>query len=112
MRTCVIYLALYILLTLCACTSTQHVALDFSDKKSPKIEIFLSEVQKPVKEYEVISYAETSGAIFANKNNLLRALKRKAVELGGDAVINVRFFYIPHTFSGLPAVEGVIIKYK
>lgn len=103
---------LVILLSFCACTSTQYVPLDFSDKKSPKIEIFISEIQKPVKEYEVISYAETSGAVFTTKKQLVRALKKEAVKLGGDAVINVKFFYIPWALSSLPAVEGIVIKYK
>lgn len=103
---------LVVLLSFCACTSTQYVPLDFSDKKSPKIEIFLSEIQKPVKEYEIISYVETSGTIFTTKKQLVRALKKEVAKLGGDAVINVRFFYIPHAFDGLPSVDGVIIKYK
>lgn len=101
-----------ILLIGVSCTSTQHVALNYSDKKTPNIEIFMSELQKPTKEYEVISYIETSGAIFATKKQLLCALKRKAKELNGDAVIDVRFFYIPHIFSGLPSIEGVVVKYK
>lgn len=100
------------MLSLMACTSTQYVHLDYSDKKSPKIEILLSEIQKPIKEYEVISYIETSGAVFTTKKQLLRGLKREAEKLGGNAVIDVKFFYIPWALSSLPAVDGVVIKYK
>lgn len=112
MRKFAVLIPFSIMLSLCACTSTQYVPLDFSDKKSPRIEIYLSEIQKPVKEYEVISYIETSGAVFANKKQLLRGLKKEAEKLGGNAVIEVKFFYIPWALSSLPAVDGVVIRYK
>lgn len=112
MRTIAVLITFCIILSICACTSTQYVPLDFSDKKSPKIEIFLSEIQNPVKEYEVISYVETSGAVFTTKKQLLRGLKKEAEKLRGNAVIDVKFFYIPWVLSSLPAVEGVVIKYK
>ena len=112
MRTTIAIIILHVLLTLCACTSTQYVALDFSDKKSPKIDVFLLESQEPVKEYEVICYIETSGTIFTTKKQLLRGLKKKAEKLGGNAVMDVKFFYIPWVLTSLPAVDGVLIKYK
>lgn len=112
MKMSLFYIGIIILLVFSSCTSTQHVALNYTDKKTPSIEIFISGVQNPIKEYEIISYIETSGSIFATKKQLLCAMKRKAMEMGGDAVINVRFFYIPHMFSGLPSIEGVVVKYK
>jgi len=42
----------------------------------------------------------------------LIGLKKKVDELGGDAVIDVHFFYIPWFLSSLPAVDGAVIKYK
>ncbi len=107
-----IFIILSVLLTLNACTSTQYVALSSTDKKSPKVEVFLRDIQKPVKEYEIISYIETSGTIFTTKNQLIIGLKKKVDKLGGDAVIDVNFFYIPWVLSSIPAVDGVVIKYK
>jgi hypothetical protein len=112
MKTKLILIILSTLLTLYACTSTQYVALSSTDQKSSKIEIFLRDIQKPIKEYEIISYIETSGTIFTTKNQLLVGLKTKADKLGGDAVIDVNFFYIPWVLSSLPAVDGAVIKYK
>ncbi|MGC9332124.1 MAG: hypothetical protein ACP5DZ_09665 [Bacteroidales bacterium] len=112
MKTKIILIVLSALLTLSACTSTQYVALSSTDKKDSNVEVFLRDVQKPVKEYEIISYIETSGTIFTTKNQLLRGLKKKVDELGGDAVIDVHFFYIPWVLSSLPAVDGAVIKYK
>ncbi len=112
MRQFAIIISVSFLLALVGCTYTQYVPLDFSDAKSPKIEIFLSGVQKPMKEYDVISYIETSGTTFTTKEQLLRALKRESVKLGADAVMDVKFFYIPNESGGLPSVSGVAIKYK
>lgn len=104
--------AIIVLLTLSSCTSTQYVPLDYSDKKSPKIEVFLTCIQKPSREFEIVAYIETSGSVFASQKQLLRGLKKKAEKLGGDAVTEVNFFYIPWVLSSLPSVKGVVIKYK
>jgi hypothetical protein len=96
---------------LTSCASTQHFSPG-ADKRSPKLDVFLARVQSPQKEHEVIAFIETSGSIFASKNQLMRSFNRKAAELGGDAVADVDFFYIPWVFSSLPAVKGVVIKYR
>lgn len=101
-----------ILFTLSSCTSTQYVLLDNSDKKGPQIDIYLSGIQKPSKDYEILAYIETTGSAFTLHNKLVKGLKKKAAKLGGDAVIEVNFFYIPWGFSSLPSVEGVVVKYK
>lgn len=99
-------------ITLVSCTSTQFVSLNTIDNKSPNTEIYLKDLQNPVKEFEVLSFIETTGALFSSKNDLIIGLKKKAKKLGGDAVIDVEFFYIPWACNSLPAVKGVLIKYK
>lgn len=95
-----------------SCVSTQTVSLQNNIDDKNAIEIYLDELNKPSKEYEIISYIEASGSVFANKNNLNKALKKNAKKLGGDAVINIKYFYIPWAFSSLPAAEGIVVKWK
>lgn len=95
-----------------SCVSTQTVSLQNNTDEKNAIEIYLNELNKPIKDYEIISYIEASGSVFANNNNLNKALKKKAKKLGGDAVINIKYFYIPWAFSSLPAAEGIVVKWK
>lgn len=111
MKTTLVATKIFFLATLCACTSTQYVSLDASGKNS-SIGFFLSKTQLPLIEYEAIAYIETSGSVFATHEQLVRSLKRKAAKLGGDAVIEANFFYIPWAFSSTPAINGVVVKYK
>lgn len=100
------------ILYLASCTSSQYTYLDRSDKKSPQIDVYMIDQQQPNQEYDVLAYIETSGWVFTNKKQLLRGLRNKAKNLEADAIIDVRFFYIPHLVSGLPTVEGIAVKYN
>ena len=103
---------LFLCMTLMSCMSSQIVSVQNSNKQDPNIEIYLRELNSPKRDYEIVSYIEVSGSVFASKSALLNTLKKKASKLGGDAVVNVNYFYIPWVFSSLPAVEGVVIKFK
>jgi hypothetical protein len=80
--------------------------------KSPNIEIFLKNTQKPTKEFEVIGHIETTGSIFTSHKQLIKGVKKKTGKINGDAIIEVEFFYIPWALSSLPSVKGIVIKYK
>lgn len=95
-----------------SCVSTQTVSLQYNIDEKNAIEIYLDELNKPLKDYEIISYIEASGSVFASKNHLNTALKKKAKELGGDAVINIKYYYIPWVLSSLPAAEGIVVKWN
>ncbi len=112
MRTFFCLSVISILLILSSCTSTSYVAFNNPTKKSPNVEIFLKGVKSPIKEYEIIAYIETTGAIFTTQRQLVEALKVKSEKLGSDAIMEVDFFYIPWALSSLPSVKGIAIKYK
>lgn len=101
-----------LLLFLSSCTSSQYVLLNPVDKKSPDIEIYLKNIKKPTKEFEVIAHIETTGSIFTNQKQLIKGLKKKAEKINGNAIIEVEFFYIPWVLSSLPSVKGVVVIYK
>ena len=104
--------SLFLCLTLMSCMSSQIASVGNSDKQDPHIEVYLKELNSPKKDYEIVSYIEVSGSVFASKNALLKTLKKKATKLSGGAIVNVNYFYIPWAFSSLPAIEGVVVKYK
>lgn len=66
----------------------------------------------PDKPYEEIIYIEASGSIFHGKKALLKKLKQKAEKENADAIVNVKFSYIPWVASSIPMVDGIAIKYK
>ncbi len=101
-------LALFLFIT--GCTSTQHVALDPTTTKH-KVDVYLRNNSPPQRDYRIVSYVETTGAVFASKKDLIKGMQRRALMLDGDAVIDVEFFYIPWILASLPAAEGTIIKY-
>jgi len=105
-------LPLFFCMTLISCVSSQFVSLENSNKENPNVEVYLKELNKPTKEYEVLSYIEVSGSVFTTNEKLIKAMKKKANKIGGDALISVDFFYIPWALSSLPAAKGVIVKYK
>lgn len=94
---------------LTSCVTTQSAYLQSSqDKKGA--EVFMSNL--PDKPYEEIIYIEASGSIFHGKKALLKKLKQKAEKENADAIVNVKFSYIPWVASSIPTVEGIAIKYK
>jgi len=93
------------------CTSSQYVQTNPVVSGQPEISIIFDD-QDPTMDFEVIGYIETSGWIFTSNKALIKGLRKKAQKEGADAVIDVKFFYIPWVLTSLPAVDGVLIKYK
>ena len=90
------------LLALTSCATSQVASLQVSDSQDLPV-WFQQPAPAP---YEPVAYIETSGSIFANKQYLLRRLKKRALREGANGVANVRFGY---TFWW-PYVEGVAVK--
>lgn len=90
-----------------SCASTQ-VARFSSDKDD--LPVYSATV--PDRPFTETVYFETTGSILHSKKALMRTLKRKAKKENVDALIKVRFYYIPHLLTGLPAVEAVGVNYK
>lgn len=68
--------------------------------------------EKPDKAYEVIGHVEASGFVFASNKQLVYALQKQARQQQADAIVNVRFSYIPALLIGIPYAEGELVKYK
>jgi len=111
MKSKIIFLLL-IYMTLSSCVSTESVSIGTVKKDTSTIEVYFKDANSPKKDYEILAYVEVSGSIFTSKSSLLKALKKKTDKLGGDAVINVKYFYIPWGFGSLPALDGVVVKFK
>ncbi|MBO4543945.1 MAG: hypothetical protein K6F29_03260 [Bacteroidales bacterium] len=68
--------------------------------------------EKPDKAYDVIGHVEASGFVFSSNKQLVYALQKQARQQQADAIINVRFSYIPALLIGIPYAEGDLIKYR
>lgn len=98
-----ILLGLMLALTITSCTTTRVATLTKAENET--VELFTTKL--PDRKYLEICYIETSGAIFHTPQNLLNGLKKKAIEIKADAVINIKY-----DFQGLyPIVSGTAIKY-
>lgn len=90
--------------TMTSCTTTRVATLTKGDNET--IELFTTKL--PDKKYVEICYIETSGGIFHTPQQLLKGLKKKAVEIKADAVINIKYDFQ----AWYPIVSGTAIKYK
>lgn len=88
---------------------TTHTAYFNSTKDKKEIEVFMTKL--PDRPYEEIAFIDASGSIFHGSKSLLRNLKQRAEKENADAIINVKFTYIPWVLVSIPAVEGVAVKY-
>lgn len=88
---------------------TTHTAYFKSSKDKKEIEVFMTKL--PDMPYEEIAFINASGSIFHGSKSLLRNLKQRAEQENADAIINVKFTYIPWVLVSIPAVEGVAVKY-
>jgi uncharacterized protein YbjQ (UPF0145 family) len=92
-----------LVLAITSCTTTRVANLIKSENET--IELFT--VKLPDRKYEEISYIQTDGGIYQTPQKLLNGLKKKAIELKADAVINIKY-----DFQGwYPVVSGTAIKY-
>ena len=95
---------LIVIAALTSCTTTRVATLAKSESET--IELFTTKI--PDRSYEEISYIQTDGGIFHTPQQLLNGLKKKAVELQADAVINIKYDFQ----AWYPIVSGTAIKYK
>lgn len=101
-------LLLFTLTIFSSCVTTMTANLQPSADKD--ISVFMTSL--PDRPYTEITYIEASGSVFHPQKALLKKLKQKATKEGADAIINVKFGYIPWVLMSIPMVEGVAIKYK
>ena len=55
---------------------------------------------------------EASGFVFASNKQLVYALQKQAQKQQVDAIVNVKFSYIPALLIGIPYAEGDLVKLK
>ena len=94
----------FLLLTITSCTTTRIAELTTSSNET--VELYTTKI--PTKEYTEICYIQTDGGVYHTPQQLLNGLKKKAIEVKADAVINIKY-----DFQGwYPLVSGTAIKYK
>lgn len=93
-----------LIIILASCTTTRVATL--SKSESEAIELFTTKI--PNKNYVEITYIQTDGSIFHSPQQLLNGLKKKAIELKADAVINIKYDFQ----AWYPVVSGTAIKYS
>ena len=103
LKSTIVLLGLILVVTMTSCTTTRVATLTKGDNET--IELFTTRL--PDKKYLEICYIETSGGIFHTPQQLLNGLKKKAVEIKADAVINVKYDFQ----AWYPIVSGTAIKY-
>jgi hypothetical protein len=70
------------------------------------IELYTTKI--PERSFVEISYIQTEGSAISTPQQLLNGLKKKAIQLNADAIINIRY-----DFRGeAPVVSGTAIRYK
>ena len=101
-------------LLLAGCATGSYVSNSPKTKKTAfekEIVCYYSS-EKPDKNYDVVGHVEARGFVFASNRQLVLALQKQAVQQGADAIINVKFSYIPALLIGIPYAEGDLIKFK
>ena len=99
-----ILFGLIIIAKISSCTTTRVATLTKVENET--IELFTTKV--PDRKYVEISYIQTDGAIFNTPQQLLNGLKKKAIELKADAVLNIKYDFQ----AWYPVVSGTAIKYN
>lgn len=70
-----------------SCTSTRVASLE--KKAGENLEIFMTNL--PKKNYKEVAYLQCDGAIFHTPQHLLNGLKKRAISLKADALIQVKY---------------------
>lgn len=96
------------------CATGSFVSSSPQSKKATSTKVIQCyySTEQPDKAYEVIGHVEASGFIFTSNKQLVYALQKQALQQQADAIINVRFSYIPALLIGIPYAEGDLIKYR
>lgn len=100
-----------LLLASCATSSFVSTAPQAKKEVASPIPCYYAS-DKPGKPYEVMGHVETSGFVFASNKHLVFSMQKTAREKGADAIINIRFSYIPALLIGIPYAEGDLVKFK
>ena len=103
LKSTVVLFGLILVVTMTSCTTTRVANLTKGDNEA----IELSTTKLPDKKYVEINYIQTDGGIFHTPQQLLNGLKKKAIELKADAVINIKYDFQ----AWYPVVSGTAIKY-
>lgn len=103
LKSTTILLGLILVLTITSCTTTRVATLTKGENET--IELLTTKL--PDRQYVEISYIQTDGGIFHTPQNLLNGLKKKAIEIKADAVINIKYDFQ----AWYPVVSGTAIKY-
>lgn len=93
---------------LTSCYSTQLVQIQTTEN----IPIYYQGHLPNDKPYEIVGLLETSGWIFTSNSKLVNGMEKRAKKIGADAVIDLRFGYIPHIITGIPYAQGIAVKWK
>ena len=99
-----VIIGLLIITALSSCTTTRVASLLKSE--NDKIEFYTTKI--PDRNYTELSYIQTDGGIFNTPQQLLNGLKKKAIELKADAVINIKYDFQAY----YPIVSGTAIRYE
>ncbi len=106
MKRVMFFIACAILVTSCATGSFVSTTPKAKNDTSTKtIQCYYS-TEKPDRAYEVIGHVEASGFIFTSNKQLVYALQKQAQKQQADAIVNVKFSYIPAILIGIPYAEG------
>ncbi len=104
MKTKTILIGLIMSVAIFSCTISRVARL--SESENDGIELYTTKI--PERSYAEIGYIQTEGGALSTPQNLLNGLKRKAIQLNADAIINIRY-----DFRGeAPIVSGTAIRYK
>jgi len=102
-KSTLVLIGLILVVTMTSCTTTRVANLTKGENET--VELFTTKL--PDKKYVEISYIQTDGGVFHTPQQLLNGLKKKAVELKADAVINIKYDFQ----AWYPVVSGTAIKY-
>ncbi len=94
---------IWFLITGCA---TGRVARLKTEEKEGSPALFITKI--PKNDYDEIAYIQADGSVFHTPQKLLNVIKKRAVLLGADAVINIKYDFQ----AWYPVASGVAIKYK
>ncbi len=103
MKTKIVLIGLIMSVATFSCSISRVARL--SDSENNGIELFTTKI--PERSYAEIGYIQTEGGAWSTPQTLMNGLKRKAIQLDADAIINIRY-----DFRGeAPVVSGTAIKY-
>lgn len=73
------------------------------DEKTYDIEVYWESIQPEDKDFQQLAFLEAEGAQNSSTEELLRKLKKQAMDIGADAIISVKQNYIEREKGDLAA---------